>query len=357
MKIRKKGIIGALGSTVVRLDPGTFPFSHAQSLTRHASGGELNVLANLAWSFGLGDAVMFTALPKGDPNAEFVDREIRSRGVRPVYREYPTDEVNGPKIACIWSDQGYGGRKPVVKYDRANEAGKFLRPGDFDWAEEFSGGVRWFHSGGIFASLSPTTAELILEAFKAARRSGAVTSFDLNYRAKLVRAAGLEGNMVETLRRIVSFTDVLVGNEEDLQLGLGIKGPEVGHEHAKLDPSVFEAMMEDVRQMFPNLHVVATSLRDVKTTNLHGWSGVLWMDGQFYQAPVGDIQVFDRVGGGDAFASGLFYGLIQGMGPQDCISLARAAGACKVTYPGDWLMGKLPEIQTFLGGAKPRVDR
>ena len=351
--VPKSGVVAALGSTVVRMDPGTVPFGHATTFTRYASGGELNVAANLAGAFRVPEVRMFTALPNGDPNGEFVEQAIRGRGIAPEFHRMKSDEVNGPNIAVVWSDQGFGGRKPVVKYNRANEAGKLLKPGCFTWPTN----LRWIHSGGIFASLSATTAELILEAFKAAKAQGAVTSFDLNFRAKLVRAHGLDDTIVKQLRQIVALTDVIVGNEEDLQLGLGIEGPKVGEEHSKLNPAVFNKMIRQVRKLFPNIRAVATSLRDVKTTNLHGWSGVLWTDGKFFQAPVGDINVFDRVGGGDAFASGLFYALMNGMDPQAAINLARAAGACKVTYPGDWLMGGLPEVQSFLTGEKPRVER
>jgi len=210
-------------------------------------------------------------------------------------------------MATVYSDRGFGVRAPVVFYNRCNEAAARLAPGDVDWDALFSRGVRWFHSGGIFASLSPTTGPLIIEAMKAARKAGAVTSFDLNYRAKLWNIWGGSGKAREILGQIVSNADVLVGNEEDLQQGLGIRGPEVKAESA-LDPAVFLGMIDDVRATYPTVKVVATTLREVHSTHRHTWSAVAWVDGQTVRAPTCELDVLDRVGGGDGFASGFFYG-------------------------------------------------
>jgi 2-dehydro-3-deoxygluconokinase len=259
-------------------------------------------------------------------------------------------------MATVYSDRGFGVRAPVVFYNRCNEAAARLAPGDFDWDALFSGGVRWFHSGGIFASLSPTTGPLIIEAMKAARKAGAVTSFDLNYRAKLWGIWGGSDKAREILGQIVSNADVLVGNEEDLQKGLGIRGPEVKAESA-LDPSVFLGMIDDVRSTFPTVKVVATTLREVHSTPRHTWSAVAWVDGQTVRAPTCELDVLDRVGGGDGFASGFFYGLLSGATPQEAVALGWAHGALLTTTPGDTSMVTLEQVQAFAAGGSARIQR
>src|SRR5258708_19076577 len=204
-------------------------------------------------------------------------------------------------MATVFSDQGHGVRPPVVFYNRCNEAGAQLKPGDFDWKAIFAQGVRWVHCGGLFASLSATTAALAAEMMREAKAAGAVTSFDLNYRAKLWNIQGGNTKAVETIGKIVENVDVLVGNEEDLQMGLGIAGPEV-HAKSKLDPSVFFAMIDQVTKKLPKAKVVATTLREVHSTNRHSWSAVAWMDGKTYAPPTADLDAVDRVGGGDGFA-------------------------------------------------------
>src|SRR5438132_7415865 len=214
----------ALGALVHRLDPGVIPFRKARSLEIHVSGGEYNVAANLADCFRLrtGIATAMVNYPIG----ELVQTRVRETGVTPFYKWMEHDGVRGPNIATVYSDRGHGVRAPVVFYNRANEAGALLKPGDFDWPAIFGRGVRWFHSGGIFAALSATTAELIVEAMQAAKASGAVTSFDLNYRPKLWQSVGGPERAQQVLRRIVSHVDALIGNEEDRQKGLGSPGPE-----------------------------------------------------------------------------------------------------------------------------------
>src|SRR5215218_1626568 len=215
----------ALGALIHRLDPGLIPFRKATSCDIHVSGGEFNTAANLADCFGLRTAIASAMVDY--PIGDLIAGRVRSMGVTPFYKMFKHDGVRGPNMATVYSDRGFGVRGPVVFYNRCNEAAASLKPGDFDWESIFGNGVRWFHSGGIFASLSETTAELIVEAMQAAHDHGAVVSFDLNYREKLWTAAGGAGRAVATLGRIVEHVDVLVGNEEDLQKGLGLKGPEV----------------------------------------------------------------------------------------------------------------------------------
>jgi len=233
----------SLGALVHRLDPGIIPFRKATECRIHVSGGEFNVAANLADCFGLktGIASAMSSYPIGDLIAE----RVRAMGVKPFYKHFQHDGVTGPNMATVYSDQGFGVRAPVVFYNRCNEAAARLKPGDFDWPRIFSGGVRWVHSGGIFAALSPTTARLAAEMMKAAKAAGAITSFDLNFREKLWKIHGGNERAVETIATIVENVDVLVGNEEDLQKGLGIPGPEVAA-RSKLDPSVFFGMIDNV---------------------------------------------------------------------------------------------------------------
>jgi 2-dehydro-3-deoxygluconokinase len=265
----------SVGALVHRLDPGIIPFRKATECKIHVSGGEFNCAANLADCFGLktGIATAMVNYPIGDLIAE----RVRAMGVRPFYKRFEHNGVNGPNMATVLSDRGYGVRAPVVFYNRCNEAAGRLKPGDFDWSRIFAGGIRWFHSGGIFAALSETTAELIIEGMEAAKAAGAVTSFDLNFRQKLWDISGGEDRAASMLRRIVENVDVLVGNEEDLQKGLGIPGPEVASK-SKLDPSTFFGMIDRVIEMYPQIKVVATTLREVRSTNRHNWSAVAWID-------------------------------------------------------------------------------
>ena len=243
----------SLGALVHRIDPGVIPFRKATSFAVHVSGGEFNVAANLADCFGLstGIASAMVNYPIGDLIAE----RVRAMGVKPFYKRFDHDGTRGPNMATVYSDQGFGVRAPVVFYNRCNEAAAQLKPGDFDWDAIFASGVRWFHSGGIFASLSETTADLVIEAMQAARRAGVLTSFDLNYREKLWKTQGGPDRARSVLGAIAENVDVLVGNEEDMQKGLGFHGPEV-HSASKLDPAVFLGMMEQVISRYPKMKVV-----------------------------------------------------------------------------------------------------
>jgi 2-dehydro-3-deoxygluconokinase len=346
----------ALGALVHRLDPGIVPFRKARSFDVHVSGGEYNVAANLSDCFGLRTAVA-TAMVKY-PIGELIQGQIRSMGVTPHYRWFDHDGVRGPNLATVYSDRGHGVRAPVVFYNRSNEAAAQLKPGDFDWKAIMAGGVRWFHSGGIFAALSPTTPELIIEGMKAAKAQGAIVSFDLNYRAKLWQAAGGDKNAVQTLRRIVSHVDCLIGNEEDMQKGLGVKGPEVtARSESKLDPEIFFGMIENTVKEFPNIKLVATTLREVHTTNRHDWAAVLWLEGKRHVSPTCQLDVIDRIGGGDGFAAGCIYGFLTGRPPEESLRLGWAHGALLTTFHGDVTMARAEEVEAFAKGGSARVQR
>jgi 2-dehydro-3-deoxygluconokinase len=344
----------SLGALVHRLDPGIIPFRKASECRIHVSGGEFNCAANLADCFRLKTAIVTAMVdyPIGDLIAE----RVRAMGVTPFYKHFAHDGVRGPNMATVYSDQGFGVRAPVVFYNRSNEAAALLKPGDFDWASIVAGGVRWFHSGGIFAALGPSTADLIIEGMTAARAAGAVVSFDLNFREKLWKASGGAARAVDVVRAIVDHVDVLVGNEEDLQKGLGIPGPEVASK-SKLDPTAFLGMIERVVAKHPTVKVVATTLRDVHSTNRHSWSAVAWIEGRTCVAPTAELDVHDRVGGGDGFASGFFYGLLAGETPESALKLGWAHGALLTTFPGDTTMATAEQVRAFAQGGSARIQR
>jgi 2-dehydro-3-deoxygluconokinase len=344
----------ALGALVNRLDPGIIPFRKAAHCDIHVSGGEFNVAANLSDCFKLstGVASAMVDYPLGDLIAE----RVRAMGVKPYYKYFQHDGVNGPNMATVYSDRGQGVRAPVVFYNRANEAAARLKPGDFDWDEIFGGGLRWFHSGGIFSALSPTTAELTIEGMQAAKAAGAIVSFDLNYREKLWNIHGGHQRALEVISRIVKNVDVLVGNEEDLQKGLGIPGPEVAAK-SKLDPSAFFGMIDTVVAQHPQIKVVATTLREVHSTNRHSWGSVAWMNGKMFVSPTAELDVLDRVGGGDGFAAGFIYGLLAGESPEAAVKLGWAHGALLTTFPGDTTMATLEQVRAFASGGSARIQR
>jgi 2-dehydro-3-deoxygluconokinase len=320
----------SVGALVHRLDPGTIPFRKATECAIHVSGGEFNCAANLSDCFRLktGIATAMVDYPIG----ELIAERVRAMGVLPFYKRFAHDGVRGPNMAAVYSDRGHGMRAPVVFYNRANEAAGLLKAGDFDWKAMFAGGVRWFHSGGIFAALSPTTPEVIWKISGGAERA------------------------VETVARIVENVDVLVGNEEDLQKGLGVPGPEVAAK-SKLDPSAFFGMIDQVVKKHPKVKVVATTLREVHSTNRHAWGAVAWIDGKTYVAPAAELDVLDRVGGGDGFASGFFYGLLTGEEPEQAVRLGWAHGALLTTFPGDTTMATVEQVRAFARGGSARIQR
>ena len=356
LNIRPDGALDivSLGALVHRIDPGIVPFRKAHECHIHVSGGEFNVAANLADAFNMNAGIVSAMIDY--PIGDLVAERVRAMGVRPFYKRFKHNGVNGPNIAAVYSDRGHGVRAPVVFYNRANEAAALMKPGDIDWNSIFSGGVRWFHSGGIFAALSEGTGELIIEGMKAAHAAGAITSFDLNFREKLWNVWGGQQKAVEVIHRIVEHVDVLVGNEEDLQKGIGIEGQDV-QAHSKLDPSAFFAMIDKVVAKHPHVKAVATTLREVHHTNHHTWGAVAWVDGKTYQSPTCQLNVIDRVGGGDGFAAGFIYGLLSGESPQEAVNLGWAHGALLTTFPGDTTMATLEQVKAFAKGGSARIQR
>jgi len=344
----------ALGAIVHRLDPGVVPFRKATECQIHISGGEFNVAANLSNCF-LKRTAIATAMVD-HPLGDLVTERVRTMGVRPFFKQFANNGVDGPNIATVYSDRGQGIRPPVVFYNRANEAAAMLKPGDFPWDTIFSEGIRWFHSGGIFAALSASNPDLIIEGMQAAKAAGAVVSFDLNFRNLLWHHSGGLDTAQQTLRRIAEHVDVLVGNEEDLQKGLGFSGPNVTSD-SKLDPSVFLRLIDEVQKELPQIKILATTLREVHSANHHSWSAVAWAGGQHYTAPRCELEVLDRVGGGDGFAAGFFYGLLEGMPVEDALKFGWAHGALLTTYPGDTTMATLEQVQALAEGGGARIER
>ena len=344
----------SLGALIHRFDPGVIPFRKATKCQIHVSGGEFNCAANLADCFGMATGLASAMVDY--PVGALIAERVRAMGVKPFYKHFQHDGATGPNMAAVYSDRGFGIRAPVVFYNRANEAAALLKPGDFDWSAIFGTGVRWFHSGGIFAALSQTTPEVIIEGMRAAKAAGAVVSFDLNYRAKLWNISGGAARAVEVLGRIVENVDVLVGNEEDLQKGLGIPGQDVVAK-SKLDPSAFYEMIHVAVKKHPQIQVVATTLREVHSTSRHSWSAVAWVNGETFNAPVAELDVYDRVGGGDGFASGFFYGLLTGEAPREAVKLGWAHGALLTTFPGDTTMATLDQVRSFAKGGSARIQR
>ena len=344
----------SLGGLVHRLDSGVVPFRKARECQIHVSGGEFNVAANLSDCFGLRTGIV-SAMVKY-PIGDLVAERVRAMGVTPFYKMFEHNGVTGPNIAAVYSDRAHGVRAPIVFYNRANEAAARLKPGDFDWNGIFGPGVRWFHSGGIFAALSETTPELIIEGMQAAKNAGAIVSFDLNYRDKLWNLSGGRERAREVIGRILKHVDVLVGNEEDLQKGLGIAGPEAAAA-SKLDPRAFLGMIDRVLERHAHIKIIATTLREVHSTNRHGWGAVAWINGQTFVSPQCQLDVYDRIGGGDGFASGFFYGILTGEPPEEAMKLGWAHGALLTTFPGDTTMATLDEVRAFARGGSARIQR
>jgi 2-dehydro-3-deoxygluconokinase len=293
------------------------------------------------------------------PPGWWIESEVKKAGVEAYFKWFPYDGVHGPRIANTYSDRGWGVRGPEVWYDRANEAGAMLAPRDFDWKDFFHvKRVRWFHSGGIFASLSHGASALILEAMSEARSAGTVVSYDLNFRKKLWDATeGGSTRAIEVNRKIAAMVDVLIGNEEDLQLGLGIAGPDVSTKNSSIDTRAFQEVIASVVAQYPNIKLVATSLRDVHSASRHCWKAVMWYNGELHESAAVELDVYDRIGGGDGFAAGLIYGLLTDRAPGQALRLGWAHGALLTTYPGDVTMARLEQVEALAAGGGARVVR
>ena len=357
LNIRPTGALDfvSLGALVHRLDPGVIPFRKATECQIHVSGGEFNCAANLADCFRLqtGIATAMVDYPIGDLIAE----RVRAMGVKPFYKHFKHDGVNGPNMATVYSDRGQGVRAPVVFYNRCNEAAAQLKPGDFDWKSIFAGGVRWFHSGGIFAALSETTGEVIIEGMKAAKAAGAVVSFDLNYRAKLWNISGGHDARARGPRP---------HREERGRAGRQRRGPADGPRHPR-PGSGRQVQARSQRLLRHDRQGGQASIRRsrsspprcAKCTPPTTTAGARWPGSTARPtcAPTCELDVYDRVGGGDGFASGFFYGLLSGRSPEEAVKLGWAHGALLTTFPGDTTMATVEQVRAFAKGGSARIQR
>ena len=349
----------ALGEVMLRLDPGDGRIRTTRSFTVWEGGGEYNVARGLRKCFGLRTGVI-TALADNEVG-RLVEDLICQGGVdTSLVRWVPYDGLGrSVRNGLNFTERGFGVRGAVGVSDRGHTAVSRLRPKDFDWEHVFGvQGVRWLHTGGIFAALGEHTADVAEAAMTAARRHGAIVSYDLNFRASLWSAFGGQARARQVNRRLVEQVDVLIGNEEDFTAALGFEVPGLGRDLVDLEVTGFSAMIDNVVNEYPLLQVVATTLREVHSASRNDWSAVAWADGTLHQATRRlDLEIFDRVGGGDSFASGLIYGLQQGLGVETAVEYGAAHGALAMTTPGDTSMATLAEVQRLAAGGGARVLR
>jgi 2-dehydro-3-deoxygluconokinase len=349
----------SLGEVMLRLDPGDDRISTARHFRVWEGGGEYNVARGLRRCFGMNTAIV-TALAD-NPVGRLVEDLMLQGGVSQKYvRWVPFDGVGrSVRNGLNLTERGFGVRAALGCSDRGHTAISQMKPGDVDWAKIFSqDGARWFHTGGIFCALSETTPLVAREAMEAAKRAGAAVSYDLNYRPSLWKAIGGKAKAQEINRSLAPIVDVMFGNEEDFTAALGFAVADLDAHHSNLDPANFERMIEKVVEQFPNIAVVATTLRHAKTASLNDWGAMCYCDGRFYQAPMREnLEIFDRVGGGDSFASGLAYGFLSGKDPQWAVECGAAHGALAMTTPGDTSMVTLAEVQQVMKAQTARIER
>jgi 2-dehydro-3-deoxygluconokinase len=344
---------------MLRLDPGDERIATARSFRAWEGGGEYNVARGLRKCFGLRTSIV-TALAD-NPVGRLIEDLILQGGVDTSHiRWVPYDGIGrSTRNGLNFTERGFGLRGAVGCSDRGWTAASQLRVGEIDWRgilrEE---GARWLHTGGIFAGLSESSAEVVEEALRTARATGTVISYDINYRPSLWDAIGGTERAVEVNRRLVRLVDILFGNEEDFAAALGYEISGVDESYSSLDTSSYASMLESVASDFPNLSVLATSLRTVRSATVNDWSGICLAAGRLIEARVYEgVEIFDRIGGGDSFASGLFYGFLAGLRPQRAVELGAAHGALAMTTPGDTSMGTLAEVEKLAGGGSSRVVR
>lgn len=349
----------ALGEVMLRLDPGCGRIRTARQFTVWEGGGEYNVVRALKKCFGLRTAVV-TALVDNEVGHLLEDLMMQG-GVNLSHVKWVAFDGIGrsARVGLNFTERGYGIRPAVGCSDRAYSAASQMKPGDIDWQAIFrKQGARWFHCGGIFAALSPTTAELAIQAMQEARAAGTIVSFDLNYRPSLWKWQGGPAKAVEVNRRIAPLVDVMLGNEEDFTAALGFEVPGLDEDLSEIDPANFKKMIAEVVKAFPNFQVVATTLRKAKTATLNDWGAIVYADGAFHEAPLREnLEIFDRVGGGDSFASGLIYALLAGKSPQEAVNYGAAHGALAMTTPGDTSMATLKEVEAAMKAKAARVIR
>ncbi|MEA2206572.1 MAG: 2-dehydro-3-deoxygluconokinase [Blastocatellia bacterium] len=349
----------SLGEVMLRLDPGEGRIHTSRNFQVWEGGGEYNVARGLRRCFGM-ETTIVTALAE-NPVGRLVQDLIYQGGVDQSHIKWLGFDGVGRRIrnGLNFTERGYGLRAAVGCSDRGHTAVSQLKAGDIDWERIFGDeGVRWFHTGGIFCALSETTPQVALEAMTAARRRGTIISYDLNYRASLWKDIGGSEQARAVNRELAPLIDVMLGNEEDFTAALGFEVAELDSQHSKLEVVNFQKMIERAVREFPNFQIVATTLRRARTATLNDWGAICFADSQFYQAPTREnLEILDRIGGGDSFASGLIYGLLAGRGPQWAVDCGAAHGALAMTTPGDTTMATLTEVEKVMKGGTARVDR
>jgi 2-dehydro-3-deoxygluconokinase len=349
----------ALGEVMLRFDPGFGRVRNARSFQVWEGGGEYNVARALRKTFGLRSSVV-TALPKNDLGL-LVEDLILQGGVDVSHLIWrPFDGVGrDARVGLNFTEKGFGVRPPLGVSDRAHSAASQIRPGEVDWDRLFGEeGVRWLHTGGIFAALSASTGQAALEAVKAARRHGAIVSYDMNYRPSLWKSHGDKAEAQRVNREIAAHVDVMIGGEFDFATSLGFETQGLDPDAAEMDGANFRRMAEAALTAFPNFKVIARTLRGARSANVNDWGAILWVDGAFHEARRRDgLELYDRVGGGDAFASGMIFALMEGMDAQPAVDYGAAHGALAMTTPGDTSMVSREEVEAAIRGASVRVDR
>ncbi len=349
----------SLGEVMLRLDPGDLRIHTTRQFRVWEGGGEYNVARGLARCFGQRTAIVTSLVD--NPVGRLLQDLLLQGGVDQSYVRFVKDDGVGRTVrnGLNFTERGFGVRAALGCSDRGHTAASQMKPGDVDWEDIFGRhGARWFHTGGIFAALSETTPLVAKEAMQAARRHGTLVSYDLNYRPSLWKSIGGQARAREVNRELASYVDVMLGNEEDFTAALGFEVEGLDENLSALDPANFQRMIERASAEFPNFKAVATTLRHAKTASINDWAAVLYSDGTLHRSrSYPDLEIWDRVGGGDSFASGLVYGLLAGKGPQWAVECGAAHGALAMTTPGDTTMASLTEVERVMKGAAARVQR
>jgi 2-dehydro-3-deoxygluconokinase len=349
----------ALGEVMLRLDPGETRIAHAREFKVWEGGGEYNVARGLKRCFGLNTAIV-TALVD-NPVGRLVQDLMYQGGVDQSSVKWVDDDGVGRQArnGLNFTDRGFGLRAAVGCSDRGHTAVSQLKAGDIDWDRIFArDGCRWFHTGGIFAALSETTPDVAREAMESARRHGVLVSYDLNYRASLWKSNGGSGNAQAVNSGLVHLADIVFGNEEDFSIALGFAVRDMDENFSVLDSSSFREMIGEVVKKYPNLKIIASTLRAVRSASRNDWSAICYCEGNFYEATRRiDLEILDRVGGGDSFASGLIYGILSGRDPGWAVECGAAHGALAMTTPGDSSMATFDEVQRVMKGISARIAR
>jgi len=349
----------SLGEVMLRLDPGEGRIRTTRQFTAWEGGGEYNTSRGLRKCFGYKTAVV-TAFVDNEVG-HLIEDFIMQGGVATDFIQWREDDGIGRNVrnGLNFTERGFGVRGAVGNPDRGNTAASQLKPGDIDWEHIFGKlGVRWFHTGGIYAALSESTAALTIEAVKAANKYGTVVSYDLNYRPSLWKTIGGLAKAQAVNREIARYVDVMIGNEEDFTASLGFEVEGVDHNISAIELDAFKAMIETAVKEFPNFKVAATTLRGVKTATINDWSAILWHDGKFHESRrYPDLEILDRVGGGDSFASGVQFGFLEFNDAQLAVEYGAAHGALASTTPGDTSMATRKEVEKQIDGGGARVVR